>query len=296
MNTELFRLENNRISIDVNPIGAELYSIKTKPDGQEWLWQGDKRYFAQRSPILFPVIGLLKDGVYTFNGEQYDMPLHGFAHHMEFAVSDLRPDAVTFTIRDDAATQEVYPFAFQLDVTYRIHGASVDTHFAGSNESAHTMHFSIGGHPAFNVPFAAGDCYDDNVIEFAQKERLERRLFENRLFTGERRLILDNSRTLELSHDLFFTDKAVVLDDVKSDVLWIKSRKSPRSIRFEFPGFPYLGLWSTPGQHAPFLCIEPWYGIGADRNDKPAIELKEGIEALSSGDTFRCAYRVFLNA
>jgi galactose mutarotase-like enzyme len=294
MNSELITLENDDICIHVNPIGAELYSIKTKPDKHEWLWQGDKRYFAQRAPILFPVIGFLKDGVYAFEGEQYAMPLHGFAHHMAFAISDRDSDSLKFTLTDDASTREVYPFTFRLDVTYRISGASVDTQFAVTNASAHTMYFSVGGHPAFNVPFASGDDYDDYFIEFEQEERLERRLFENRLFTGERRLILDNSRILELNHDLFFTDKAVVLDDVKSDVLWIRSRKGPRALRFEFPGFPYLGLWSTPGAHAPFLCVEPWYGIGADRNDKPAIELKEGIVALSSGDTFTCGYNVAL--
>ena len=292
----MIKLENKDIIIEINPFGAELYSIQTKDDNHEWLWQGDKRYFAQRSPILFPVVGLLKDGVYSYNGKTYEMPLHGFAAKKAFYVIKQEKDQVTFGLVDDIDTHKIYPFKFRLEVSYTISGSSVEVQYQVHNLSSKTMLFSIGAHPAFNVPFSSGEEYSDYYLEFTQKETLRRRLFENRLFTGERKTIVEDNTILPLNHDLFFVDKAVVLDDLKSETLWIRHKTNPHSIRFDFSGFPYMGLWSTPGEHAPFLCIEPWYGIGADKDDSMPLKDKEGIVELDEHSKFQSKYKISIES
>lgn len=83
---KLYTLENDVISVVINSIGAELYSIKTKADGCEYLWQGDPEYWSGRSYNLFPICGRLTEGKYTYNGKTCEMNLHGFARDSEFSL------------------------------------------------------------------------------------------------------------------------------------------------------------------------------------------------------------------
>ena len=55
--------------------------------------------------------------------------------------------------------------------------------------------------------------------------------------------------------------------------------------------FQYLGVWSKPNL-APFVCIEPWFGIADEENSNQNIEDKRGVQVLLKDELFSCFYSI----
>ena len=70
----------------------------------------------------------------------------------------------------------------------------------------------------------------------------------------------------------------------KSEYVTLTSDNHNRKIRFNLGGAPYLGIWAKPG--APYVCIEPWYGLNDTPERKADLSLKTGINALSEKEEF----------
>lgn len=286
-------IKNDRLEVSVKSLGAELTSIKTIEDGKEHLWQGDRNFWSGQSPILFPIVGGLPDGKLELDGKSYEMASHGFARTSEFKLAEKTENALSLKLDYSEETLKQYPYKFKFFVTYRIEGNVLKHGFIVNNLDEKDMLFSVGAHPGFNCPFDSGEKMEDYRLVFEKEEWLQRRIKDGGVLTGEKIEFMGGEREKILRHDLFYND-AVILDSVKSEWLEIRSSKNDKFIRVEFPGFPYLGIWSAR-KDAPYVCIEPWYGVDSSAGDPYDFTKKEGLERLAPGKRFQCEYSIIID-
>jgi galactose mutarotase-like enzyme len=281
-------LSNQFLKIVVNPVGAELNSLQTVADDFEYLWQPDANYWRRQSPLLFPIVGRVKDDHYRLDGVEYLMENHGFAKECLFELVENNSERLVYQLVSDGATLKRYPYHFQLQVSYRLNGRELEVGYNVKNCDERQMFFSIGAHPGFRCPLRPSDTMDDYRLEFERPEQIERYLLKDNLLTGAKKLFLNNEKVLPLSDELL-QKGAFVLKGLQSEEVTLKSDKTARAITVCFKGFPYLGIWSQPG---PFVCIEPWYGVHGAENAEGDFSEKEGIQSLAVGEIFACSYRI----
>jgi len=283
-------IHNDCLSIAIDPKGAELKNLYNKNTGLEYMWDGDPAFWNKTSPVLFPVIGSLKNDTCYVDGKAYHMSRHGFAREREFAIDGQDLSSVSFTLKSDDNSLQKFPFPFRFDIVYSISSDELRVAYKVLNTGDGTMYFSVGGHPAFNVPLIPGSDYSDYYLEFNKKETAGRwPISPEGLIETKPETLLNNTRRLSLSKELFFKD-AVVFKDLQSDSVSLLSSRSPHGLRFDFPGFPFLGIWAA--KHAEFVCIEPWCGIADSVNSNQQLKEKEGINTLPAGDVFERSWKV----
>lgn len=275
----MITLENALIKASVNPHGAELQSLYHKDTNLEYLWNGDARYWPRRSPVLFPIVGGLKDDTFIYKGEKYTLPRHGFARDMDFYKEAVFGDSCSLTLKSDKETLKNYPFEFLLRIKYQLNGNSITITYEVENPSEEALLFSIGAHPAFNVPLVKGTVYEDYFLEFSKEETSDRWTIKNNLIS-ETTPYLQNQTRLPLKQNLF-NDDAIVFKDLRSTRISICSDKTIHGLHYDFAGFPYMGLWAA--KNAPFVCIEPWQGLADAETHNQNLEQKEGIVKLEKG-------------
>ena len=286
----MISLTNGSWSARVSETGAELKSFASVTSGQEYIWNGDPAWWNGSAPVLFPVIGGLKGGEYSYEGRTYKLPSHGFARTSEFAAGRSSGDSAELTLTSSPKTRESYPFDFRLTVAFQLERAGIAVRYNVANTGAGRMYFSIGSHPAFVVPFAGG-ALENYYVLFDQEENLERWFFKDGMVVaGKTEDVLENSRTLSLPRTAFDQGIMIFKHPVSREFTIANSRSS-RAIRVLTEGVPYLGVWSKPGG-APFLCIEPWHGIPDMSDTTGNFVDKEGILQLEPGAAFSTGYRV----
>jgi galactose mutarotase-like enzyme len=288
----MFALENSQIRITIHPKGAEVQSIFHKGHEMEYMWNGDPAVWGKYSPLLFPMVGTLKGNTYYYQDKSYTLPRHGFARDREFPVVAQTPDAITFLLSSDEATKANFPFDFELRIIYRLLAEGFTTTYQVINPAATPLYFSVGGHPAFRVPLVPGTDYTDYYLEFDQPENSPRwPISKDGLIERQPQPFLDNARILSLKKELFARDALVLKHPVSSGVA-LRSARTERGLRMEYPGFPFLGIWAAP--NADFVCLEPWCGI-ADSVDSTQQWLeKEGINCLEAGKKFERTWTLTL--
>ncbi len=283
----IFSLSNGVITLTVKHKGAEITSIKNAA-GMEFMWQPQGSIYWQRqSPLLFPVVGKLKENQYYVNGVRYPMNQHGFVRDMEFDFIGKTATQMIYWIKDNTETQKQYPFLFELRVIYTLIENKVSIRYLIKNIDTIPMYFTIGGHPAFKCPIKEGDIFQDYYLEFEQKETVDRHFLEGGLIGNRVEGFLDNVDKLPLHIDLFRED-AIVLRDLKSRKVSLKSEKHNHGVTVHFDGFPYLGIWTQPG--APFVCLEPWKGHADILSPTGDIKDKPGMITLDPQKKYECEY------
>ena len=269
--------------------GAELTSLVASATGLEYLWSADPAVWARHAPVLFPVVGRLPDDSYYYQGQRYQLPQHGFARDQEFAVLRHTDTELVFRLQDDATTRAVFPFAFELTISYALQNTLLTVRWDVRNPASdQSLLFSIGAHPAVRCPLLPGEAFEDYFFEFDHPVTLERHLLQGGLLTGQTAPVLIEARELPLSYDLFAND-ALVFKHYDFTRLTLRSRQSAPFVRFQFDGFPYLGLW-TKGPGAGFVCVEPWHGIASPVGEPGELSEKEGILTLEPGQVFSASY------
>ena len=284
------KLDNKKIKIEVDNQGAQLQKLVLKKDDKNYLWHGDSKYWGRRAPILFPIVGRLKEDKYIYNDQEYKMTQHGFARDKEFELVEQSKNHLSYLLKQSRDTLEKYPFKFRLQIKYSIQGNSLDISYRVINQDQKDIYFSVGAHPAFYWPQNEDEKKEDYYLEFEKKEKAARYLLEDGLLNQQQELILDNQKILELTPDIF-KDDALVFKDLKSEKISLKSRKSEVEVKVEFEDFPYLGIWSQSAE-APFICIEPWQGIADSIDSRGIIEEKEGIIQLTPGEEFTSTHTI----
>ena len=284
-------LKNEFLSIKVNPIGAELSSLKNLETGIEHLWQGNPEFWASQAPNLFPVIGVLKEGKFIFEDKEYQMPKHGFVRHNEnIRFKEKTDDKLVFQLDYSAETLEIYPFKFRFEISFQLHKKSLTVHHHISNLDDKPLYFSLGGHPAFNAPVSKNEVYEDYYLEFDRKMDLRTHVLnEEGLVSDTTEGILDNEDKIRLHKELFAKD-ALIFKNIPSKKVVLKSKNSGSILSVEYKDFKNLGIWAKPG--APYVCIEPWLGIADVEGTDQNLKNKEGIETLAAGKDFQAAYTI----
>lgn len=283
-------LKNGQIQIMVRSRGAELRSLKDTETGREYMWQADPAFWGRTSPILFPIVGGCRNGEYRFAGKTYRLPQHGFARDMMFEAVGQEEDGIWFRLTDGEDTREKYPFAFVLELGYRLKERSVEVLWRVKNPADRRMYFSVGGHPAFQVPAReekTTTCY----IGFDGAEKIVSRGIEGGLAADrEKEYPLMEGGLLPVSEELFASDALVIERGQTQRVgLLDENQEEFLSVAFDAPLF---GVWTPPGKNAPFICIEPWYGR-CDRVDfAGSLEEREWGNSLAPGEIFEAAYTI----
>ena len=290
----IYTLENENIRVVASSNGGELNSIKKINDETEYLWNGDEKYWKYNAPVLFPIVGKVNGGKYKVDGIEYELPQHGLARTREFKLIEKSESRIVFELRYDEETLKVYPFKFILRIGYTLMEYGVETSYEVINNDNKDIYFSIGGHPAYMCPINQGESFEDYYFEFDKVEKSSKILLSsNGLFTKNTELIMNNDKELPINIEMF-KDDAIIFNDLKSNKISLKSRKSDKSITMDFSGFPYLGLWTKP-TGAPFVCIEPWFGHADYEDFNGDFKDKEGINKLAVGERFKAAYLVTIN-
>ena len=286
-----YTLENDDLVVQMEEKGAELSSLFSKRDGVELLWQGEGTSWKARSPILFPVVGGLPGGGYRLGGKYYPMGNHGFLKDRTFTLIQQSADRCSFAIESDDSSMALYPFKFSFQVDYTLAGSTLSVGFKVTNTGSIVLPFSVGAHPGFRCPHLASERFEDYYLEFEKLENVDRRFKRNGLLCGERGVFLRNSKRVFLDYELFDRG-AVILEGFRSEWVQLGSRNHDRVIRVSFPGFPYLGIWTSKDRES-FVCIEPWYGIDSSDNDGSRdFTEKEGLRFLPGGECFNCSYSI----
>lgn len=279
-------IEKGELSVDIKAMGAELTSIRY--NGREFLWSGDEKYWGRQSPVLFPIVGRLKDNTAVIDGKEYSMGQHGFARDKKFIEEFASDSKVTYLLKDDAETLKVYPYKFELRISYEIFENKVKVTYDVKNVDSKNIWFSIGGHPAFRWPLVDGESFEDYCIEFNKNESQKFIRNDGGILDREDSFIIENDDKIELSKSKFDID-TFVFENPKSDVVTLRSKKSGAYVSVAFEKFSYLGIWSKENE-AEFVCIEPWCGIADFKNHDKDFRNKEGIIELEVGKNFERSY------
>lgn len=277
----IISLSNDVISTQINTLGAELCSLKNT-ENKDFIWEGDPAYWGKHSPVLFPIVGTLKNNTYTHNNKEYILTRHGFARDMEFELVDQTANTATFSIQSNSTTLASYPFQFELQIQYTLFHSTLEIAYKVINKDNSAIPFSIGAHPAFALP----GNFENYSLEFEKVEPLEYTLLENDLVSTQTETIATNSNFVPLTHKLFERD-ALIFKKLQSKSLTIVEKEIPR-LKVHFEDFPNLGIWTKVG--APFLCIEPWFGYSDTTESNGNLFEKEGIIVLKSTDTFQTKF------
>lgn len=281
-------LENDFLKVTISSKGAEIHSIINKADSTEYMWQANPDVWAFHAPNLFPIVGGLKDNTLNVNGQAYTLSRHGFARHVVYRRIESTPVHAIFEYRYDEETLKVYPYKFEFQVIYYLEGKRLRISYKVINMDTGKIYFSVGAHPAFNVPFTAGESFEDYYLEFAEAETLiTHQSGDDGLLSGNTNVVATQDNRLPLSRALFVND-ALIFKNIKSRAVTLKSSKSDKQVKVSYPNFDFLGIW-TKGD-APFICIEPWLGVSDTAGEAKDISQKEGIQELKNGHVFETDY------
>jgi len=285
-------VENHRLRIAVEDVGAELASLFVFENGREYMWQADPAIWGSHAPVLFPIIGMLKDGKTTIDGKEYRIPKHGMVRRNDqlelFYHSE---DRITFRMCWSEETLKVYPYKFDFRVTYRVRNEHVIVYHEIYNVDEQPIYFGLGGHPAFKVLLRDGEVYEDYSLHFEAPETAARYsvMPDGTISSATRPVPWQANGVLPLTHDLF-ADDALVFKDLHSPSVSLVSRINGPALKVDYAGWTHLGVWAKP--NGDFVCIEPWLGLADAHDSTGDFKAKEGIIELGVGETFERSYDI----
>lgn len=277
-------LKNKHCTVTINHKGAELISF-TK-NGIDCIWSVDEKFWNKTSPILFPIVGRLKNDTYLLNGKKYTLNRHGFARDYVFSVKEKLENSITFSLQQNEETLKRYPFNFELQLKYTLENSTLTLQYFVINNSNEKMPFSIGAHPAFSIT----NNFEDYALQFDSHDTFETHHLENDLFNGETSIIPSDGNLIPLNYGLFEKDALVFKNLESKTVTLIKNNKAVLSITFK--EFPFLGIWTK--KNAPFICIEPWVGHADEFTATGNIVEKKNITILKAKESFNCKFSIEL--
>ncbi|MFD1440711.1 aldose 1-epimerase family protein [Lacticaseibacillus hegangensis] len=286
-------LTNDFLTVTIDPHGAEVTSIINNHTDREYIWQADPSVWKRHAPVLFPIVGALKNDEYQYNGQTYHMTQHGFARDRDFEVEQQSKTAAVFTLTDDAETHKMYPFKFVLKLTFLLenNGLTVTYHVENPDETA-PLYVSIGGHPGFQIPLTDDTKFEDYYLGFQPlKSRVRIPLVAGEGIDYAHRTLASTDANLQLSHD-FFKNDAVIYELNGRSAFSLRSDKTRHGVILTVADAPYLGVWSPYPKTGNFVCLEPWWGIADTIDATGDFTQKLGINKLDPITTFDHSYLI----
>ena len=288
-----FELSRGELRAAVRSKGGELVSLRDGA-GREYIWQGDPAFWSGQNPILFPIVGSLKDGKIQIDGKTCEMGRHGFARGMEFTPVEQEEDFITLELRENEETLARYPYPFVLRVTHRLLEDGFSTTFAVTNPNAVPMPFCVGGHTAIRCPLKEGERFEDYELVFDLPERAASHLLtpEGIIRHASTEPMLVGDGRIPLRYDLFARLDTIIFSLLRSENVSLVHKETGCGVRLNFTQFPMVAFWTKPG--APFLCLEPWQGCAAWDNETGRFEDKPFCLTLEPGaqKTLACSFHI----
>ena len=276
-------IAKGRVTAAVDSAGAQLMSLTL--DGGEYLWQRDERFWPRCAPVLFPIVGNIRNDRADSAQGEIKFGRHGLARNYEHDLIARGDDSLTYELVSSDDTRAKYPYDFCLRMTYRIVDDALEQEFYVENTGDVTLPFVVGGHPAFNVP-APGDDADFSAycLKFAKAWSYTSPTISTEtglLDWQDRFVLLEDSDTPALTHELFDVD-TLTFEDVPERTVTLTG-PAGHGMRVDFDGFDYLGVWSAP--NAPFVALEPWCGTATRTDEDDVFEHKQGMMFLAPGES-----------
>ena len=285
----LTTIHRGPLEATISSEGAELQSLKL--NGREYLWQGDETWWPRRAPVLFPFVGNLRDNRADSAEGEIKLGRHGIARTLEHAIVDPSHGHVTYELCSNEETKKLFPYDFRFSMSYIATTDALQQRFIVTNTGKVPLPFCVGGHPAFNVPVEGSDeAFSDYRLSFSRRWTYSAPTLDTStglLDYDNRFPVLNNERTLNLTHELFDVD-TIVFENVPDNTVALVGEEG-HGIEVSFDGFDYLGLWSA-ANNAPFVAIEPWTGTATAADEDDTFENKRGIRMLAPGETAEYAF------
>ena len=278
---QLVTISNPSLTVTISSMGAELQSVR-EADGTERLWQGDPAFWSSRAPIMFPICGGLKEDAYYMDGVRYEMPKHGYARKVEWAVESAGADSAVFLLTEQ---RPGFPFRYEFRAKYTLIENSLEIRYTVKNCDERAFWFSVGSHEAWATPGGL----EKYTIRFAQPERLEDYVLEGNLIGHTPVIMGENATELPLKTEYFAVD-ALVFPALRSRSVTLKSSVSDKKIRVDYAGMDVLMLWTKPG--ADYICIEPWCNAPDYVDADMQIAHKPGMICLKPGESAERSHRM----
>ena len=276
------KIENAFLQASVRDFGAELQSVINKKNHDEYIWQGQKSIWPRHSPILFPIVGELKNGFFWYEKQKYFLNRHGFARDMRFEMVDFSANKVIHQLMSTEKTRSIFPFDFEFFVGHTLHEKELSIEFIVKNKGNKMMPFSLGAHPAFTLKAPL-----DAEILFDKKTKNNPQILKDGL-VSDKSVPLVGGESLSIDKSTFNQDALLFINtDIKEAILFDHGQKR---VKLSFRDMPFLGIWSKP--KAPFVCIEPWQGIADDVHSKNDLFDKKGIQILAPKSEHFCTYKI----
>jgi galactose mutarotase-like enzyme len=277
-----FNIQNQNISVKFNSLGAEIQSIIK--DDYNYIWTIDAQYWNKTSPVLFPIVGSLRNNSYTLYDKKYTLARHGFARDYDFNINQRTDSSITFSLVQNETTLAKYPFEFELQITYTLEKNKLIILYCITNNAAGKMPFNIGGHPAFTID----KPFDDYSLLFEKEGQLITHELQDGLLSGNASTISLIENRLPLSYSLFEKD-ALIFKNINSNFVTLYRKDDP-ILRIEMKNFPHLGVWTK--KNGSFLCIEPWLGYTDSTTSNGDIFQKESIQILAPKASFTSSFTI----
>ena len=288
-----YTISNNKLKLTIDSHGAEIRSLIRISDSKELMWQADSTYWGRTSPVLFPLVGNYYGKQSIYKGKTYEMGQHGFARDMEFSLVSQSDKDMYFKLMSDESTLQKYPFAFTLIIGYILEDDRVVVSWRVDNTNDETMYFSIGAHPAFNCDL------DTYTLRFTKGDEALDSIVSNVIDDGGSGCLSDNQDTykldkgiLRMSDELFAKD-ALIIEDSQADRVTIVDDNGQDMVAVTCPS-SLFGVWSPTMKHAPFVCIEPWYGRCDRVGFNQHLEEREHSNSLLAGQSFEASYEIIV--
>lgn len=284
-------LESNTATVQIKEKGAELSSFRSKTTAIEHVWQANPEIWGRHAPVLFPIVGQVEDGEYFVEGKRYELSQHGFARDKNFEIISQSESEVSFSLHFDEETLKVYPYKFRLTITYTLQKSDLKIAYKVQNMDDKRMYFQLGAHPGFTCPFDSKEEFSEYKLIFDKPLTEDRLLFADGLLNGEiQKDFMKNEDTISLDAHTFDEDAIIFETDKIGSVLITKDGKT--GLEVGVSNWPLLGVWSKPKANAPYVCIEPWYGVASVKGDSKELKDKKAMQQLAVGETFNASFEV----
>lgn len=283
----MLTLSNDFLSVHIALKGGEVVSVCDINKPYEYMWQANPAVWGRTAPVLFPVVGALRNQEVIIDGVSYPLPKHGFARDQAFEVLEHSPQSAVLKLVQTAATKALYPYHYTFLIGYHLKDRSLEVTYTLTNHDLNqALYASVGGHPGFNMPLDSGLC----ELLFDQEEVLNTQRIDQTsgLILRTIKPLGEKVRVLRLSPSTFDED-ALIFYGLRSDTVTLRDPISQRRVSMSIKNCPRLGVWSP---QANFVCLEPWWGIADYHDASGHIEDKELIRRVEAGQTNTFVYAI----
>lgn len=282
----IYTISGGSLSAEINSLGAELSSLKL--DGVEYLWQGDM--WPSHAPLLFPICGRLAGGKYEYDGEEYELRIHGFAKLSEFSLESATETRLVLSLTDSQQTLAVYPFHFKAYAIYEIKDDVLHFDFKVENHDEKVMPHMFGWHPGFAL--WGEDDLSTFGLNFGNTDGVVHHLLtEAKFVSGMIEAYPIPGGIYKLCEAEMYAQDTLIFSETENEIT-LFADGDDRAVELKWSdNLPYLAVWKLPKSEARYICLEPWSGIPGDGVSKEVLDQKL-VNLLASGEDITYSYTV----